>query len=93
VTGPPGTNGQDGATVTGPPGPAGADGKNGTDGKDGAPGTTQCPDGYSWQAPADDPDALICRRTTAPPTDPTPDPADTTTPLALALDPQRRQYP
>lgn len=56
----------------GPAGPPGADGKNGvdgrdgTDGKDGADGQT-CPDGYSLQAPPDDPDALVCRRDGAEP--------------------------
>ncbi|MFF3497368.1 collagen-like protein [Streptomyces sp. NPDC002795] len=85
-----------GSTVPGPSGPPGPAGQNGTDGKDGengAPGTTQCPDGYSWQAPADDPDALVCRRVGAapPPKQPDPSPSDTE-PLAMALDPQRRQY-
>lgn len=81
--GPPGPAGAD-STVPGPqgeqgpPGPAGADG---TDGRDGQ----ACPDGYSLQPPADDPDALVCRRDGAPAE---PDPG----PLALALDP-RRQYP
>lgn len=87
VPGPPGAD----STVpgpSGPPGPAGQDGKDGTDGKD---ATTQCPDGYTWQAPADDPDALICRRAGAPPPE-QPDPADSTPPTAAGLDPQRRQY-
>lgn len=65
-----GPTGPPGETVTGPPGPAGpagpagadgADGKNGTDGKDGRDGQV-CPDGYSLQPPVDDPDALVCKR-------------------------------
>ncbi|MET9123031.1 collagen-like protein [Streptomyces sp. NPDC004528] len=87
--GPAGPAGAPGAQ--GPPGPAGADGKDGADGADGAAGRDgqTCPDGYTLQAPSYDPDALICRR------DGAPDPAPTdSTPLALALalDPQRRQY-
>lgn len=89
VPGPPGAD----STVPGPqgeqgpPGPAGADGEDGTDGADGRDGQT-CPDGYSLQAPADDPDALICRRDGAP--DPSQGPV---VPQALGLDPTRRQYP
>jgi hypothetical protein len=97
-TGAPGSPGADGETVVGPQGPAGepgpagpqgeqgppgANGRDGTDGKDGQ----ACPDGYSWQAPKDDPDALVCRRDGAPPPD---------SPGLLssaALDPSRRQYP
>lgn len=80
--GPPGPQGEPGpAGPQGEPGPAGADG---TDGKDGP----TCPDGYSLQEPADDPDALICRRDGAP--DPAPNEPG---PLAAALDPTRRQYP
>jgi hypothetical protein len=79
--GPSGAQGEPGATVTGPPGPvgptgpagppgaAGTDGRNGADGADGQ----TCPDGYSLQAPAWDPDALVCRRDGAPqPSDPSP---------------------
>ncbi|MFD0343997.1 collagen-like protein [Streptomyces sp. NPDC127117] len=76
--GPAGADGQDGADSTvpgptgpaGPPGPAGADGadgKDGTNGRDGADGQT-CPAGYSLQPPPDDPDALVCRRDSAPST-------------------------
>ncbi|UDM00095.1 collagen-like protein [Streptomyces longhuiensis] len=86
VPGPPGAD----STVpgpSGPPGPVGQDGKDGTDGTD---GTTQCPDGYTWQAPADDPDALVCRKAGAPPPE-QPAPEDTP-PTAAGLDPQRRQY-
>lgn len=88
-TGPPGSSGADG--VAGPPGPqgepgpAGPEGPSGKDGADGRDGQT-CPDGYSLQAPADDPDALICRRDSAP--DPEPEPS----PQAAALDPTRREY-
>ncbi|MFD0146223.1 MULTISPECIES: collagen-like protein [unclassified Streptomyces] len=100
ATGPPGAQGEPGATVTGPPGPAGATGppgpqgeqgpagRDGTDGRDGADGTNgqTCPDGYSLQPPKDDPDALVCRRDTAPA------PLKTRT-LLLGLDPARRTYP
>lgn len=80
LSGAAGSNGADGPTgapgpagpqgdpgPAGPQGPAGADGKDGTNGKDGQ----TCPDGYSLQPPADDPDALVCRRDGAPAT-PTP---------------------
>lgn len=70
---------------TGPQGPAGADGKDGVDGKDGTNGQT-CPDGYSLQAPAYDPDALVCRR------DGAPQPAKKDGLLGMGLDPSRRQY-
>lgn len=79
--GPPGDPGP--AGPQGEPGPAGADGADGRDGSDGQ----TCPDGYSLQAPADDPDALVCRR------DGAPDPEEPgNSPLAAALDPQRRVY-
>jgi hypothetical protein len=87
--GPSGVAGQPGPP--GEPGPAGPQGPAGADGKDGANGTAPCPDGYSWQAPADDPDALVCRRTGAPPPE-EPDPSDSKTPQAAGLDPTRRQY-
>ncbi|MEU6952059.1 collagen-like protein [Streptomyces sp. NPDC045714] len=105
IPGPSGAAGQAGAdsAVPGPAGPAGPagppgkdgvgkDGRDGKDGKDGAPGGPgpACPDGYSLQPPPTDPDALVCRRTT--PTQPE-NPASTPSPLALALDPTRRQYP
>jgi hypothetical protein len=60
VQGPPGPTGP-----AGPAGPAGADGQDGKDGADGEDGQA-CPTGYSWQAPADDPDALVCRRDGSP---------------------------
>ncbi|WP_170994715.1 collagen-like protein [Streptomyces sp. BPSDS2] len=100
--GPPGATGRAGTDSTvpgpagpqGPAGPAGPAGKDGASGKDGAPGRDgtpgpACPDGYSLQPPPGDPDALVCRRTTpAQPDDPT-----GSSPLAVALDPARRQYP
>lgn len=87
-TGPPGENGQDGAP--GPRGETGPRGPEGPRGPRGEPGPA-CPDGYSLQAPAWDPDALVCRRTGAP--DPQP-PDDESGVLGLAaLDPTRRTYP
>ncbi|WP_237310387.1 collagen-like protein [Streptomyces sp. AMCC400023] len=85
VTGPAGPPGPQGEP--GPAGPAGEPGPAGSDGTDGEDGQT-CPDGYSLQAPTDDPDALICRRDGAP----QPDEPGNGNPLA-ALDPTRRQYP
>lgn len=97
-TGAPGSPGQDGETVMGPPGPAGPAGPAGPQGEQGdkgdpgergpeGPAGASCPDGYSWQAPKGDPDALVCRKDGAPPPD---------SPGLLssaALDPSRRQYP
>ncbi|WP_405924842.1 collagen-like protein [Streptomyces sp. NBC_00035] len=91
VTGPTGASGipgQPGAdsTVPGPSGPPGRDGRDGVDGTDGQ----TCPDGYSLQAPADDPDALVCRRDGAP----DPEPSDGGGGLLSAgLAPARREYP
>ncbi|MGW3651911.1 collagen-like protein [Streptomyces sp. NPDC000878] len=97
-TGAAGTPGTDGAA--GPPGPAGPQGEPGpvgpqgepgaagADGQDGRDGQT-CPDGYSLQAPADDPDALVCRRDGAP--DPEPEPSGGGL-LSAGLDPTRREY-
>lgn len=69
ATGAPGAAGVPGpAGPQGDPGPAGApgaDGKDGADGADGRDGQT-CPDGYSLQPPASDPDALVCRKDGAP---------------------------
>jgi outer membrane murein-binding lipoprotein Lpp len=76
-----GVDGKDGAT-----GPAGPQGERGEQGPPGPAGQS-CPEGYSWQTPEYDPDAVICRRDGAPPPD------DKPGPLSLALDPQRRQYP
>lgn len=92
-----GAPGKDGQTVVGPtgpqgePGPAGAPGADGADGKDGADGRDgqNCPDGYSMQPPPDDPDALVCRKDSAPP----PSPSEKRGLLSLGLDPSRRQYP
>ncbi len=81
VQGPVGPQGAPGpAGPQGEPGPAGADGRDGSDGH-------ACPEGYSWQAPVDDPDALVCRRDGAPGPDEGPSPQ-----AGGALDPQRRQY-
>jgi hypothetical protein len=86
-TGAPGTAGEAGPPgAQGEPGPAGANGRDGTDGKDGQ----ACPTGYSLQPSATDPDALLCRRDTAP-AQPDPDPSPTSS--QPALDPTRRQYP
>ncbi|MEU1474507.1 collagen-like protein [Streptomyces sp. NPDC005760] len=71
---------------TGPAGPQGEPGPAGKDGKDGADGQS-CPTGYSWQTPAYDPDALVCRRDSAPSDSGSSPPA----PLAMALDPRREQ--
>ncbi|MGW0642396.1 collagen-like protein [Streptomyces badius] len=96
VTGAPGrdgANGADGADgAQGPQGEKGEKGETGASGPRGPAGPPgpACPDGYSLQPPPGDPDGLMCRRTT--PTEPT-DPASTPSPLALALDPTRRQYP
>ncbi|MGI3198455.1 collagen-like protein [Streptomyces sp. GTA36] len=100
VPGAPGTDGAQGqpgaagpqgpagpAGPAGPQGPPGAQGEPGPRGEQGPPGPA-CPDGYSLQAPADDPDALVCRRDGAP--DPSPQPSGVA--LSMALDPQRRQY-
>lgn len=94
ATGPAGKDGAD-STVPGPMGPAGPAGpagargergEQGPAGEDGQDGQT-CPDGYSLQPPADDPDALICRK------DDAPAPSDSpSAPQAFSLDPQRRQY-
>lgn len=82
VPGPAGPQGEPGpAGPQGAPGPAGADGRDGTDGQ-------ACPTGYSWQTPADDPDALVCRRDGAP----EPEPSDSPSSVAAGLDPRRTQY-
>lgn len=98
--GPAGPAGPSGATVTGPPGPVGATGPAGPQGEKGdtgaageqgpvgPPGPT-CPDGYSLQAPAWDPDALVCRKTDG--SEPEQGSGESS-PQALALDPRRVQY-
>ncbi|MFE3378331.1 collagen-like domain-containing protein [Streptomyces anulatus] len=97
VTGVPGRDGTNGAD--GAQGAQGVQGERGEKGEKGDVGATgpagpagpSCPDGYTLQPPPGDPDALVCRRTGAPPAPE--DPASTPSPLALALDPTRRQYP
>lgn len=87
--GSPGADGQAGPPgPAGEPGPAGPQGEQGPPGEDGSDGQT-CPPGYSLQAPADDPDALVCRRDGAP--QPTPEKKNGGL-LSAGLDPQRRQY-
>ncbi|KOG21819.1 collagen triple helix repeat protein Precursor [Streptomyces viridochromogenes] len=85
ATGPAGPQGEQG--VQGPQGEPGPQGEQGPRGEQGPPGQS-CPEGYSWQAPAGDPDALVCRRDGAPP--PSDEPGNGNG--LLALDPQRRQY-
>ncbi|WP_405543935.1 collagen-like protein [Streptomyces phaeochromogenes] len=93
TTGPSGVPGADGAQ--GPPGPQGDVGPAGPQGEQGPKGETgergpageSCPEGYGWQTPSYDPDALVCRKDGAP--DPSEEP---TSPLAAGLDPQRRVY-
>lgn len=97
AAGQPGSAGADGEQgVQGEPGPAGpqgsagppgVDGKDGQDGADGRDGQI-CPDGYSLQPPADDPNALVCRRSGAP--QPQPEPTPSAQPPA-ALAPDRRR--
>lgn len=86
VVGPAGPPGE--AGPPGPAGPAGSPGADGTDGRDGADGKDgqTCPSGYSLQPPPTDPDALVCRRDSAPDA---PDPA--TSPTMAALAPDRRR--
>ncbi|MFE2075281.1 MULTISPECIES: hypothetical protein [Streptomyces] len=74
---------------TGPAGVQGAKGDTGATGEWGPAGPT-CPAGYSLQAPSYDPDALVCRRDSAP--DPTASNGTGTAQGSPALDPQRRQY-
>lgn len=85
ATGPAGPIGPQGPQ--GEPGQPGQDGADGSDGADGQDGQT-CPDGYSLQAPAYDPDALVCRRDSG-----SGGSDDSQKPQSAAgLDPQRRQY-
>ena len=96
-SGAPGAVGPTGAAgAQGAPGPQGEPGAAGPQGEQGPQGDTgeqgpagqSCPDGYSWQAPSYDPDALVCRK------DGAPDPGDSESPSpqAAGLDPQRRVY-
>lgn len=63
-TGPPGPTGPAGpAGPQGEPGPAGPAGKDGRDGADGQ----SCPDGYTLQPLAGDPNVLACQRAPAAP--------------------------
>ncbi|MEX3101272.1 MULTISPECIES: collagen-like protein [unclassified Streptomyces] len=102
-TGPAGRDGDDGvsgsegtpgaAGATGPAGPQGEQGPRGETGATGPQGERgsagpACPDGYSLQAPADDPDVLVCRRDGAP----SPGGSDGGSPRAVGLDPLRRLY-
>lgn len=97
-----GSSGVDGAPgvvgPTGPAGPAGSQGEPGVPGAQGergekgdtgerGPAGASCAEGYSWQVPSYDPDALVCRRDGAP--DPEPSGGGL---LSAGLDP-RRQYP
>lgn len=71
-----GENGQDGAQgPQGPPGEPGKDGKDGAPGEQGprgeqGPAGPNCPDGYSLQPSAVEPDALVCKREGAPDPEP-----------------------
>lgn len=85
-----GSEGNDGAPgPAGPEGPAGPTGPQGEQGETGerGPAGPSCPDGYSLQAPAWDPDALVCRRTGTP----QPDSPDNGTSV-LGLAPERRRH-
>jgi hypothetical protein len=87
--GPVGPQGEPG--VTGPQGAMGPQGEQGPKGDTGerGPAGASCPDGFSWQTPSYDPDALVCRR------DGAPDPGDSespSAPFAVALDPRRLTY-
>ncbi|WP_367319815.1 collagen-like protein [Streptomyces sp. HUAS ZL42] len=94
--GPPGTDGTDGAS--GPVGPSGTDGSQGVAGPKGEKGDPgprgepgpACPDGYTLQVPADDPDALVCRRAGAAVPVPGPGPA-AVLPAMLPLRRRRRR--
>lgn len=96
ATGEPGAVGATGpAGAAGPPGPQGATGPQGERGEPGPQGVQgepgpACPGGYHLEAPAYDPDALVCRRDGAP--QPSDDPGKSGGMQSVALDPQRRQY-
>lgn len=82
ANGEPGTDGAQGPQgepgPQGPQGPQGEQGEHGPRGEQGPAGPS-CPDGYSLQPPADDPDALVCRRDGAP----QPEPSSTSTPPVI----------
>lgn len=87
-TGPAGPPGAD-STVPGPQGVQGERGEKGDTGDTGPQGPPgpSCPEGYSLQAPSYDPDAVVCRRDSAP------EPEEPNGPQAAgALDPHRRLY-
>ncbi|MDN3021992.1 collagen-like protein [Streptomyces sp. S.PB5] len=98
--GEPGPVGAEGSA--GPVGPAGVDGTQGTQGVQGPKGDKgdkgdpgpqgdpgpACPEGYTLQVPADDPDALVCRRAGA--AVPAPAPGSAAVLPVLALVPRRR---
>ncbi len=77
TSGIPGASGVPGLPgAAGSPGPSGAAGQSGQNGSDGKPGKDgadgrdgkdgqTCPDGYSLQPDPNDPDTLVCRRTTS----------------------------
>ena len=93
VPGPEGPQGPQG--IPGPVGPVGPQGETGPQGERGetgeqGPSGPGCPDGYSLQVPTWDPDALVCRRDSAPSDG---DSGTSSSPLAAGLDPSRRQYP
>jgi hypothetical protein len=87
-SGSPGEPGPEGSEGTsGPAGPAGLEGNQGSQGLQGPKGERgdpgpkgdpgpACPDGYTLQVPATDPDALVCRKAAAAPAPaPSPGPA------------------
>jgi hypothetical protein len=87
--GPVGPQGEVGAT--GPQGPVGPQGERGEKGDTGpqGPAGAPCAEGYSWQTPSYDKDALVCRR------DGADDPGGSkppSSPLAAGLDPRRLTY-
>lgn len=88
-SGPAGAVGPSGATgAQGPQGERGEKGETGEVGPAGPPGP-ECRDGYSLQAPSYDPDALVCRKDSAPEPE---EPGGGQGSQAVALDPQRRIY-
>ncbi|MDX3455029.1 collagen-like protein [Streptomyces sp. ME02-8801-2C] len=93
ASGPPGPEGAQGpagpAGPVGPQGEAGPQGERGETGERG-PAGPDCRDGYSLQVPPWDPDALVCRRDSAPSDSGGGTPSS---PLAAGLDPSRREYP